>query len=83
MSSSISFKSGGRVMARRRTRAPASSITSIALSGRQRAGDVTFGHLDGRHYGIVGDLDSVVFLVPLAEPLEDLNRLVLCWSGRR
>ncbi len=31
-----SFRSGGRVMALRRTRAPASSITSMALSGRQR-----------------------------------------------
>ncbi len=35
-SSSISFKSGGLVMAFSRMRAPASSITSIALSGRQR-----------------------------------------------
>ena len=36
-SSSISFKSGGRVIDRRRTRAPDSSMTSIALSGRHRA----------------------------------------------
>ena len=35
-SSSISLRSGGLVIALSRTRAPASSITSIALSGRQR-----------------------------------------------
>ena len=35
-SSSISLRSGGRVIDFRCTRAPASSITSIALSGRQR-----------------------------------------------
>jgi hypothetical protein len=32
-----SFKSGGLDMLRKRIRAPASSITSIALSGKQRA----------------------------------------------
>ena len=36
ISSSMSFTSGGRVIAPMRARAPASSITSIALSGRKR-----------------------------------------------
>ena len=36
ISFSISFTSGGRVMALMRARAPASSMTSIALSGRNR-----------------------------------------------
>jgi len=34
---------GGRVIALMRARAPASSITSIALSGRNRPGDITIG----------------------------------------
>ena len=38
ISFSISFTSGGRVMAPMRARAPASSITSMALSGRNRLG---------------------------------------------
>ena len=47
----------------RRTREAASSITSIALSGRKRSGDVAVGQVRGRLQRVVGDLHLVVLLV--------------------
>ncbi len=47
------------------------------LVGQGPAGDVPVGQLHGRHQGRVQDLHAVVGLVPVAEALEDLDRVGL------
>ena len=56
-----------------RRRLPASSIRSIALSGRCRSDDVAVGEVCGRHHRLVGDRHPVVGLVAVAQALEDLD----------
>ena len=71
--SSNSRRSGGAVIRRMRIREPASSIRSIALSGRKRSRDVAVGQGGRGHQRAVGDRDPVVRLVPVAQALEDLD----------
>ena len=67
---------GGAFDWRRRTRDPASSIRSIALSGERAVGDVADRQVDGGMDRLVADLDVVVVLVARADPEEDRDRLV-------
>ena len=53
-------------------RLAASSMRSIALSGRKRSADVAVGQHGGGVQGLVGDADAVVSLVAVAQALEDL-----------
>ena len=67
-------------MLRRRMRAPASSSTSIALSGQAAAGDVPIGQLDGRRQRLVENLHAMVRFISVAQALENLDRVGL--AGR-
>ena len=57
--------------------AHASSIASIALSGRMRSVDVPVGELHRRAERLVGDEHVVMALEPLLARVEDLERLEL------
>ena len=46
------------------------------LIGQAAAGDVAAREFDGRFEGVVGDLHPVVFLVPIPQPLENLDGLL-------
>ena len=46
------------------------------LVGQLAVGDVPVGELAGGRKRLVGDLDAVVLLVAVAQPLEDLDRLL-------
>ncbi len=78
--SSSSLRSGGRVMALSRTRAPGLVDHVDGLVGQAAAGDVAVRELDGGLEGLVGDLDAMVGLVAVAQAAEDLQRLGL--AGR-
>ena len=71
--SSNSRRSGGAVIRRMRSRAPASSIRSIALSGRNRSLTYRSASVRRGDQRGVGDRDPVVRLVPVAQALEDLD----------
>jgi hypothetical protein len=71
--SSNSRRSGGAVIRRMRMRDPASSIRSIALSGRNRSEIYRSAKPAGRYQGRIGDRHSVVRLVPVTQSLEDLD----------
>ena len=58
-----------------RRREPASSMRSMALSGRKPVGDVAVGQVGRGHEGLVGDGDPVVGLVAVAQALQDLDRV--------
>ena len=49
----MSLTFGGRVIAAMRARDPASSITSMALSGQEASGEVAVGKLGRRFKGLV------------------------------
>ena len=61
---------------RSRTAAPASSITSMALSGQEAVGQVAHGEIDGGAQRRGGVVHAVVLLVARREPLQDAHRLV-------
>ena len=46
------------------------------LVGQEAVGDVAVGELGGGGQRVVGDVDAVVLLVALAQPLEDLDRVL-------
>ena len=73
--SSRSARFGGLVMLRRRIRAPASSMASMALSGSARPVMYRSDSSTAATRAAVQDLHPVVGLVPVAEPLEDLDRV--------
>ena len=66
----------GLVLARRRTRAEAWSMRSIALSGQEPVADVAVGQLGGRDDRLVRDAHPVERLVPVLQPVQDLDRLL-------
>jgi hypothetical protein len=45
------------------------------LVGQEAVGDVAVGQVGRRDQGVVGDRDPVVGLVPVAEPLQDVDRV--------
>ena len=67
----MSATSGGSVVWRSLTRAPASSIRSMALSGRKRSGMKRRGGVDGRLDRFVGIRDGVELLVALLDAEQD------------
>ena len=71
--SSNSRRSGGAVIRLIRIRAPASSIRSIALSGRKRSEMYRSASVAAATRARVGDADPVVRLVAVAQTLEDLD----------
>src|SRR5579872_5560250 len=76
----ISATSPGSVVWRSFTRAPASSIRSIALSGRKRS-EIAIGVGDGEVDGLVRVTDRVEFLVPVLDAVDDLDGVF--FVGRR
>ena len=76
--SSSSISSGFESISIRR-RLAASSIRSIALSGRKPVGDVAVRERGRRDDGAVGDAHAVVELVFLLEPAQDRD----CFLHRR
>ena len=69
----ISASSSGSVVWRSLTRAPASSIRSMALSGRKRSGNVAVGVRDREFDRLVGVGDGVELLVAFLDAEQDLD----------